>query len=169
MCSLHFYIIEIYIMTLLHELKALIENNDFLQKNMNGIFPLIDHNIFKLMLIGITTGIVASFVGGGAEILIVPMLVYLKVVSDYKVAIGTSLASLLLPIGIVAVYFFAREICNGPNNRCIKWNYALTISFFFVIGTFASYFTSGIDTRMFKSLFGVITIILGGLILFDNN
>ena len=37
-----------------------------------------------------------------------------------------------LPIGIVAVYFFAREICNGPNNRCIKWNYALTISFFFV-------------------------------------
>ena len=116
------------------------------------------------MLIGITTGIVASFVGGGAEILIVPLLVYLNVVSDYKVAIGTSLASLLLPIGIVAVYFFAKEICSGESKKCIKWNYALTISFFFVIGTFASYFTSGIDTRMFKSIFGIITIILGGLI-----
>ena len=155
-------------MTIIDEIKNLIQNNDFLQKNMNGIFPLVDHNIFKLMLIGITTGIVASFVGGGAEILIVPLLVYLKVVSDYKVAIGTSLASLLLPIGIVAVYFFAKEICSGESKQCIKWNYALTISFFFVIGTFASYFTSGIDTSVFKIIFGIITIILGGLILFDN-
>ena len=156
-------------MTLIEEFKNLIENNVFLQKNLKGVFPLVDHNIFKLMLIGITTGIVASFVGGGAEILIVPLLVYLNVVNDYKVAIGTSLASLLLPIGIVAVYFFAREICSGESKQCIKWNYALTISFFFVIGTFASYFTSGIDTRVFKSIFGIITIILGGLILFDNH
>ena len=155
-------------MTIIDEIKNLIQNNDFLQKNINGLFPLVDHNIFKLMLIGITTGIVASFVGAGPEILIVPSLVYLNVVSDYKVAIGTSLASLLLPIGIVAVYFFAKEICNGETKQCIKWNYAITISFFFVIGTFASYFTSGIDTRMFKSIFGIITILLGGVILFDN-
>jgi len=155
-------------MTLIEEFKNLIESNIFLQKNLKGIFPLVDHNIFKLMLIGITTGIIASFVGGGAEILIVPLLVYLNVVNDYKVAIGTSLASLLLPIGIVAVYFFAREICSVESKQFIKWNYALTISFFFVIGTFASYFTSGIDTRVFKSIFGIVTIILGGLILFDN-
>ena len=156
-------------MTILNEIEDLIKNNEFIQKNMKGLFPLVDHNIFKLMLIGITTGIIASFVGGGAEILIVPMLVYLKVISDYKVAIGTSLASLLLPIGIVAVYFFAREICSGNSKQCIKWNYAMTISFFFVIGTFASYFTSSIDTRIFKSIFGIVTILLGGLILFDNN
>ena len=156
-------------MTIIDEIKNLIQNNDFLQKNINGLFPLVDHNIFKLMLIGITTGIVASFVGAGPEILIVPSLVYLNVVSDYKVAVGTSLASLLLPIGIVAVYFFAKEICNGESKQCIKWNYAITISFFFVIGTFASYFTSGIDTSVFKSIFGIITIILGGLILFDNH
>ena len=156
-------------MSILNEIEGLIKNNEFIEKNMNGLLPLVDHNIFKLMLIGITTGIIASFVGGGAEIIIVPMLVYLKVISDYKVAIGTSLASLLLPIGIVAVYFFAREICNGSSKKCIKWNYALTISFFFVIGTFASYFTSKIDTRIFKSIFGIITILLGGFILFDNN
>ena len=34
------------------------------------------------MLIGITTGIIASFVGAGPEILIVPSLVYLNVVSE---------------------------------------------------------------------------------------
>jgi len=154
---------------MLDEIVDIVNKNDFLRKNINGVFPLIDHNLFKLMFIGTLTGIVASFVGGGAEILIVPLLVYLNVVKDYKVAIGTSLASLLLPIGIVAVFFFAKEVCNGNNGKCIKWNYALTLSFFFVIGTLASYFTSKIDTHIFKSVFGIITILLGGFILFDSN
>lgn len=156
-------------MFMLDEIVDIVNKNDFLRKNINGVFPLIDHNLFKLMFIGTLTGIVASFVGGGAEILIVPLLVYLNVVKDYKVAIGTSLASLLLPIGIVAVFFFAKEVCNGNNGKCIKWNYALTLSFFFVIGTLASYFTSKIDTHIFKSVFGIITILLGGFILFDSN
>ena len=156
-------------MFMLDEIVDIVNKNDFLRKNINGVFPLIDHNLFKLMFIGTLTGIVASFVGGGAEILIVPLLVYLNVVKDYKVAIGTSLASLLLPIGIVAVFFFAKEVCNGNSGKCIKWNYALTLSFFFVVGTLASYFTSKIDTHIFKSVFGIITILLGGFILFDSN
>jgi len=151
------------------EIVQLVNNNDMLKKNIVGMFPFIDHNLFKLVFIGTLTGIVASFVGGGAKILIVPLLVYLNVISDYKVAIGTSLASLLLPIGIVAVFFFAKEICSGNSGKCIKWNYALIISFFFVVGTMASYFTSKIDTRLFKSIFGIITILLGGFILFDSN
>ena len=107
----------------------------------------IDNNIYKLSFIGLITGIVASFVGGGAEILIVPLLVYLNVISDYKEAIGTSLASLLLPIGIVAVYFYNKQNCD---KQCIKWNYALTISLFFVLGTFASYFSSSLDSKLLK-------------------
>ena len=68
-----------------------------------------DKNIYKVIFIGLITGMVASIVGGGAEILIVPLLIYLKVFDDYKTAIATSLASLLLPIGIVAVYFFLKK------------------------------------------------------------
>jgi uncharacterized membrane protein YfcA len=153
---------------MINEVFDMVSKNDFLKKNINGLFPLVDHNFLKLMMIGGLTGIIASFVGGGAEILIVPLLVYLNVIDDYKTAIGTSLASLLLPIGIVAVYFFAKEICNGNGGKCIKWNYALTLSFFFVVGTLVSYFTSKIDTRIFKSIFGIITILLGGFILFDS-
>jgi uncharacterized protein len=154
---------------MLNDVINMINNNDFLKKNINGLFPIVDHNFLKLMMIGGLTGIIASFVGGGAEILIVPSLVYLNVINDYKTAIGTSLASLLLPIGIVAVYFFAKEICGGNGGKCIKWNYALTLSFFFVVGTFASYFTSKIDTQIFKNIFGIITILLGGFILFDSH
>ena len=91
---------------------------------------LIDKNTHKLAFIGILTGIVASIVGGGAEILIVPLLIYLKVFEDYKTAIGTSLASLLLPIGIVAVYFYGKHKCG--NESCVKWTYAFIISICFV-------------------------------------
>ena len=64
--------------------------------------------ILKLIFIGVLTGIVASFVGGGAEILIVPLLIYFGIFKDYKTVAGTSLASLLLPIGIT-VYFYSKE------------------------------------------------------------
>jgi uncharacterized membrane protein YfcA len=154
---------------MIDQIVDMIKKNDFLKKNMSGILPLVDHNFLKLSFIGTITGIVASFVGGGAEILLVPLLIYLNVLDDYKVAIGTSLASLLIPIGIVAVFFFAKEICNGNSGKCIKWNYAMTLSFFFIVGTLASYFTSKIDTTIFKSVFGIITILLGTVILLNSH
>ena len=69
----------------------------------------MDLTIYKLLFIGGLTGVVASFVGGGAEILIVPLLIFFGIFKDYKTAVGTSLASLLLPIGIVAVYFYSKK------------------------------------------------------------
>ena len=92
-------------------------------------------------------------------------MVYLNVISDYKEAIGTSLASLLLPIGIVAVYFYNKQNCE---KQCIKWNYALTISLFFIIGTFASYFSSSLDSKLLKIIFAVIMVVLGGFILYEE-
>jgi uncharacterized membrane protein YfcA len=119
----------------------------------------------KVSIIGLVTGIVASFVGGGAEILIVPLLIYLNVLSDYKEAIATSLASLLLPIGIVAVYFYSTQNCT---KKCIHWNYALTISLFFVLGTFASYYSSSLDSKQLKIIFAGLMILLGSLILYEE-
>ena len=42
----------------------------------------IDENFYKLIFIGSLTGATASFVGGGAEILIVPLLVYMNVIYE---------------------------------------------------------------------------------------
>ena len=124
---------------------------------------MFDNNIYKLIFIGTVTGITASFVGGGAEILIVPLLIYLNVIDDYKQAIGTSLASLLLPIGIFAVYFYSLKSC-GKNN-CIKWSYALIISLSFMIGTLASYYTSDFESRTLKIYFAILMIFLGCVII----
>ena len=122
----------------------------------------MDLTIVKLLFIGVLTGIVASFVGGGAEILIVPLLIFFGIFKDYKSAVGTSLASLLLPIGIVAVYFYSREKCN--NKSCIHWKYALILSLSFVLGTFASYYSVKINEEKFKKAFGLLIILLGLLI-----
>ena len=119
-------------------------------------------NIIKVIFIGIITGITASFIGGGAEILIVPLLIYLNVVDNYKEAIGTSLASLLLPIGIIAVYYYQKN-----NKNVINWTYALILSFSFVIGTIASRYSSQIDASYLKRIFGLLTVLLGTIILFE--
>lgn len=127
---------------------------------------MFDENLYKLIFIGLTTGVTASFVGGGAEILIVPLLIYLNVINDYKQAIGTSLASLLLPIGIVAVYFYNKQNCG--KNKCILWEYAMVISFSFILGTFASYYTSNLDNKILKVMFALIMIVLGVIIFFEE-
>lgn len=127
---------------------------------------IIDTNIYKLIFIGVTTGALASFVGGGTEILIVPLLIFLKVVDNYKEAVGTSLASLLLPIGSVAVYFYYKQNCNGKS--CVNWKYALILSLFFMIGTFASYYSSRINTGSLKLIYGISIILLGILIIISD-
>lgn len=123
----------------------------------------MDPNYSKVAFIGALTGFVASFVGGGAEILIAPLLIFLNVFEDYKTAVGTSLASLLLPIGIVAVYFYSKTKCE--KSSCVHWKYALIISLFFVLGTFASYYAVQIDNRKFKQTFAIVMIILGLVLL----
>ena len=128
----------------------------------------LDHNFAKLAVIGLATGVCASFVGGGAEILIIPMLVGFGVFASYKQAIGTSLASLLLPIGAFAVYFYSRQPCRGVDGAvasCIDWPYAIIISAFFTLGTAASYFSVGMNTTVLKLVFACVIIVMGIYIL----
>jgi hypothetical protein len=127
---------------------------------------ITDTNIYKLIFIGLLTGALASFVGGGTEILIVPLLIFLNVVSNYKEAVGTSLASLLLPIGAVAVYFYYKQNCNGKS--CVNWKYALILSFCFMLGTLVSYYSSKINTRSLKLIYGISIILLGILIIISD-
>jgi uncharacterized membrane protein YfcA len=127
-----------------------------------------DKNIFKLIFIGLIAGIIASFVGGGTGILIVPLLIFLNVMNNYKEAVGTSLLALSLPITSVAVYFYYNQKCNGRS--CVNWRYALIISLFFIIGTLASCFTSRIDTKNIKLIYGIMIMFLGlTIVLSDIN
>jgi hypothetical protein len=60
------------------------------------------------ILIGLMTGVVSGLIGIGGGIFLVPALVYLFKMSQHE-AQGTSLATLLLPIGLFGVWEYYRH------------------------------------------------------------
>ena len=58
--------------------------------------------IFLYLILGTFSGVLAGLFGIGGGIIIVPMLIFFLKFSSSK-AIGTSLTSMLLPVGILAV------------------------------------------------------------------
>src|SRR5437868_14050496 len=89
--------------------------------------------IMILVIIGICAGILSGLVGVGGGIIIVPALVFFMNFSQ-KMAQGTSLGILLLPVGILGVLQFYRQ-------GYINWNVVWVISLAFLVG---SYFGSRI-------------------------
>ena len=89
----------------------------------------------KLTIIGLVSGLLAGVVGGGSDAVIVPALVGMGVLGSYKTAVGTSLATLLPPVGIFAVWNYYKkgdedEILMFHENMFYNcsirglWNYA---------------------------------------------
>jgi uncharacterized protein len=60
------------------------------------------------ILVGITAGVVSGLIGLGGGVLLVPALVYLFRMSQHE-AQGTSLATLLLPIGLFGFLEYYRR------------------------------------------------------------
>lgn len=65
-------------------------------------------SVFIGLLIGALVGTLAGIFGIGGGVIIVPMLVIFLKFTPSK-AIGTSLAAMLLPVGILAVMKYARS------------------------------------------------------------
>ena len=115
--------------------------------------------IIILVILGIAAGILSGLVGVGGGIIIVPALVFLLGFTQ-KQAQGTSLAILLLPVGIIAV----AEYYKGGY---INVKYALLMAVAFVIGSyFGSKFALTIPDDKLKKIFAVVLMLLSLKILF---
>lgn len=115
--------------------------------------------ILILLCIGLFAGILSGMVGIGGGIVIVPALVYFMGMSQQE-AQGTSLAVLLLPVGILAVYLYY-------NAGYVDVKSALIIALTFVIGGFVgSKIAISIDQNMLKKVFGVFMLLLSLKMLF---
>ena len=114
-----------------------------------------------LTLTGLITGIFAGFIGGGAEILIVPLLTFFGLLSSLKSRIATSLIMLLPPIGIFAAFSLHKQ---GFGDVTAAMYMALL---FTIASYFSSKFTVKVDTDILRQIFGVFTI-LAGLYIFFN-
>ena len=112
-----------------------------------------------LILVGIAAGMLGGLVGVGGGIIIVPALIYFLGFSQ-KMAQGTSLGILLLPVGILGVLQFYKE---GYIDIRAVW--IISIGFLF-----GSYFGSRIALQLpqetVKKIFAILLILIAVKMLF---
>lgn len=110
--------------------------------------------ILTLVLIGFAAGLLGGFVGVGGGIIIVPALVYFLGLSQHM-AIGTSVAVMLPPIGIGAAMVYY-------NNGDINIPYALVIALAFILGGWLG----GLASQSLKESVHVIKLVFGLVMLY---
>ena len=109
--------------------------------------------IILLLLTGLLAGMLSSLVGIGGGMVIVPAMVLLMGL-DQKTAQGTSLALLLLPLGIGGVFVYYKA-------GNVRWSYALIMACTFIIGSYlGATFVKNMSTTTVKKVFAVFMIIM---------
>ena len=110
--------------------------------------------IIILVLIGLCAGFFGGLVGLGGGIIMIPAMVYFLHLSQHE-AQGTSLAIMLPPVGIMAVY-------NYYKAGAVNIKYAMVIALLFVVGSyFGSLVAVKVDSNVLKKFFGAFIIIMG--------
>ena len=115
--------------------------------------------ILILMLVGIAAGMLSGLVGVGGGIVIVPALVIILGFSQ-KMAMGTSLGILLLPVGILGVMQYYKQ-------GYVDIRVVLIISAAFLFGSyFGSKIALSLPQETIKKIFAVFMIIIAIKLLF---
>jgi uncharacterized protein len=109
-------------------------------------------------MIGLVSGVVAGLFGIGGAIVIVPALV-LVVKMPQHTASGTSLAALLLPVGILgAIEYYRRGQVNVP--------YAAILAAGLFVGAFVGgHVAGGISDTSLRRAFGAFLLLVAGKLL----
>ncbi|MEO6166963.1 MAG: sulfite exporter TauE/SafE family protein [Chitinophagales bacterium] len=110
--------------------------------------------VIIILIIGIFAGIFSGFIGIGGGLIVVPCLVYFLGMEQHA-AQGTSLAMMLPPIGVMAVY-------NYYQAGQVDFKVAAILCISFVIGSFfGSKIAISLSADQIKKAFGIIIILLG--------
>ena len=116
--------------------------------------------LLLLALIGLLAGIISGFVGIGGGMIMVPAMIYFFQYNQFQ-AQGTSLAVLMMPVGIFAVvnYYQAGHIQFIP---------VFAIALGFVVGAFlGSKWVLGMDIQKVKLVFGLFMFLMSAKISWD--
>ena len=117
--------------------------------------------VLALVLIGVAAGVLSGFVGVGGGIIIVPALMWALGFTQHQ-ATGTSLAVLLLPVGILAVWTY-----HKAGN--LDWRAAMIIAATFVVGAyFGSKLSLSLPPATVKKVFGGVMILAALKLIFGK-
>jgi uncharacterized protein len=121
------------------------------------------HQAAPLLLagIGIGAGILSGLFGIGGGIIMVPALIYLAGFTQLQ-ANGTSLAVLVVPVGLAAVFQYYKA-----GNVDIKAAIIIAVCLFITAGITA-HFAQRITTTYLQIAFGILVIIIGGYIVVNG-
>ena len=109
--------------------------------------------ILIILAIGLAAGFMSSMVGIGGGIIIVPALVLLLGFNQ-KLAQGTSLAMLAMPVAFVGAYNYYKE-------GFADWKVAAILALTFMVGGFlGSKLALSLEMVVIKKIFAVMMIVL---------
>tara|TARA_B100001094_G_C18074723_1_gene742015 strand:- start:692 stop:1060 length:369 start_codon:yes stop_codon:yes gene_type:complete len=108
-----------------------------------------------LTFAGMSSGILAGLVGGGAEIIIIPLLTMFGLLGSLKHRIGTTLFMLLPPVGLFAALRYYKK-------GFVDLKASLYMGLLFTIfASVSSKYSSEMNNDILKKIFGIFTIISG--------
>jgi uncharacterized membrane protein YfcA len=119
------------------------------------------NEVIILIAIGLSAGIVSGLLGVGGAIIIVPALVFFFGLTQHQ-AQGTSLAILLLPVGLLAFWNYYKQ---GYVNFKIA---IIIVLAFFIGGYLGSLLAVRLPERILKIGFGILIILLGFRMVFKK-
>ena len=108
-------------------------------------------NIFLYILVGLLAGVSSGLLGIGGGTIMIPALVYIWGFTQHQ-AQGTTLALMVLPIGLLAAY---KYYLNGDVNITVVLYMAIG---FFIGGYFGAVFAHPIPDVLLKRLFGAFLL-----------
>lgn len=115
--------------------------------------------LLLLLIVGLAAGFLSGLIGIGGGIIIVPALVLFLGFSQ-KMAQGTSLGILLLPVGILAVLQYYKQ-------GYLNVNYVLVVAAAFVLGGFlGSKLALSVSDEKMKKVFALILLLISLKMLF---
>lgn len=109
---------------------------------------------YILLMVGLGAGVLAGMFGIGGGAIIVPVLVGL-LKFDQKVAVGTSLAALLLPVGLGAVIIYYQDGNLDPAAAAL-------VAVGLLIGALGgAKIALGLPSKTVKQLYGLFLVVIG--------
>ena len=115
-------------------------------------------NYLPLLGIGLIAGILSGMFGIGGGLVIVPALIFLMDLKEYE-AIGTSLAALIPPVGLLGAATYYRS-----GNMNIKYA-ALLACGLFVGAYFGAKITLGLSPSIVRKAYAIFLLLVAGKIL----
>jgi uncharacterized membrane protein YfcA len=111
--------------------------------------------LLGITIAGICSGTLAGLIGGGGEIVIIPLLTLFGIFSSLKMRIGTTLAMLLPPVGFFAVIRYYKS-------GYVDVKAALYMGILFTIFSYiSSKYSINMDINILKKIFGIFTVVSG--------